>query len=458
MRPTLSQTDIANCCKLTSRDVVNRHSDTGSYACSMDGYLKRLADPLLAELLAALPAVSLVGPRAAGKTTTAARHASSIIHLDRPGEADVVAADPDAALDGLATPILLDEWQEVPEVLGAVKRACDRDRHPGRFILTGSVRAETDHRTWPGTGRVTRVEMFPLTVGELSASTVPTLVDRIAEGDPALTGGTRWAGNVADGATSAGTAGHLRDYVRLALQGGFPQAALGLPERSRRRWLDTYTAEIIGRDAVLAGNGVDRSRLGRYFAAYAHQCARITDDTLLCTAAGIDRRTAHAYLDLLERIYVVSELPAWSSNRTKRLVKRPKRFLVDSSLFAAATGTTEAGVMRDADLLGRLLETFVVAQLRAQATVSEHRCALHHLRQHNGRHEVDIVIELHSGHIIGIEVKAAAAVSRDDARHLAWLRDEEGDRFLAGIVLHTGPGFVPLADRLWAAPISSLWA
>lgn len=452
------QSDTVKCCKPTSQAVANRRSSFSSYAWDVDGYLERLADPLIAELLAALPAVSLVGPRAAGKTTTAARYASSIIHLDRPAEADVVAVDPDAALEGLAEPILLDEWQEVPEVLGAVKRACDHDSRPGRFILTGSVRAETDHRTWPGTGRVTRVEMYPLTVGELSASTAPALVDRVADGDPALTGAARWATDNPNGNVGAGTAANIRDYVRLALQGGFPQAALASPERARRRWLDTYAAEIIGRDAVLAGNGVDRSRLGRYFAAYAHQCARIVDDTLLSSAAGIDRRTAHAYLDLLERIYVVAELPAWFSNRTKRLVKGPKRFLVDPSLFAAATGSTEAGVMRDADLLGRLIETFVVAQLRAQATVSEHRCTLYHLRQHNGRHEIDIVVELGSGHIIGIEVKAAAAVSRDDARHLAWLRDEEDDRFLAGLVLHTGPAIVPLADRLWAAPISSLWA
>ena len=432
----------------------------GGYAGSVDGYLERLADPLISELLETLPAVSLVGPRAAGKTTTAVRHAGTVMHLDRPAEADVAAADPDSALEGLAEPVLLDEWQEVPEVLGAVKRACDRDRRPGRFILTGSVRAETDHRTWPGTGRVTRIEMYPLTVGELSGSAAPMLVDRIAEGDPVFSGKARWAVGSAGGAHEAGTPASLRDYVRIALRGGFPQAALGTPERARRRWLDAYAAEIVGRDAALAGNGngIDSSRLSRYFAAYAQQCGHIVDDSLLYTAAGIDRRSAHAYLDLLERIYVVSELPAWSSNRTKRLVKRPKRFLVDPSLFAAATGITEPGVMRDADVLGRLLETFVVAQLRAQATVSERRCTLYHLRQHNGRHEIDVVLELDSGHIIGIEIKSTAAPSRDDARHLAWLRDEEDDRFLAGLVLHTGPGIIPLGDRIWAAPISTLWS
>ncbi|MXW95031.1 MAG: ATP-binding protein [Acidimicrobiaceae bacterium] len=423
----------------------------------MESYLARLADPLIEELLGALPALALVGPRAAGKTTTAARHARTVIRLDRPAEAGVAAADPDAAIYGREEPVLLDEWQEVPEMLGAVKRACDRDSRPGRFILTGSVRAQTDHRTWPGTGRVTRVEMFPLTVGELTGATVPALVDRVCEGDPTLAIPAERATPGSLGIASAGEAPDLRDYVRLAVRGGFPQAAMGASERARRRWLETYITEIVGRDAALAGNGVDTGRLHRYFLAYAHQCARIVDDAGLHTAAGIDRRTALAYLDLLERIYAVTELPAWSSNRTKRLVKRPKRFLVDSSMLAEATGTTEASAMRDADLLGRLLETFVVAQLRAQATVSERRCALHHLRQHNGRHEIDVIAELDSGHIIGIEVKATAAPSIRDARHLAWLRDEEGDRFVAGLVLHTGPGVIPLGDRLSAVPISALW-
>ena len=421
---------------------------------AMNDYVVRLADPLIADLLGALPTVSLVGPRASGKTTTAERHARSIVRLDRPPEAAVVASDPDAAIRGLPEPILLDEWQEVPEVLGAVKRACDRNPRPGRFLLTGSVRARTESRTWPGTGRVTHVEILPLTAGELAGSTLPTLVDRITGRDPALLDGSRWTAGPGTGAAGATD---LRGYVRMALRGGFPQAALIAHEDARRRWLDSYAAEIVGRDIDAAGNGVDRSRLKRYFSAYAHQNARIVDDTALHVTAGIDRRTANAYLDLLERLYVISELPAWSSNLAKRLVKRPKRFLVDSSLFAAAVGITEASAMRDADLLGRLLETFVVAQLRAQATVSEHRCTLHHLRQHNGRHEIDVLVELDTGQIIGIEVKATASPSGHDARHLTWLRDEVGDRFLAGVVLHTGPGIIPLGDRLCAAPVSTLW-
>jgi len=127
----------------------------------MSEYRKRLLDPLIGNLLAELPAVMLVGPRATGKTTTAARHASTIVRLDHPAESAAFRADPDSVLRGLAEPVLLDEWQAVPEVLGAVKRAVDADSRPGRYLLTGSVRADLEAATWPGTGRVVRVAMYP---------------------------------------------------------------------------------------------------------------------------------------------------------------------------------------------------------------------------------------------------------------------------------------------------------
>ena len=395
-----------------------------------------------------MPALALVGPRATGKTTTAERHARTVIRLDRVAEATAVAADPDAALQGLPEPILLDEWQEIPEVLGAVKRACDADPRPGRFILTGSVRAEIETRTWPATGRVVRMTMHPLTVGEQLGNRDTLLVDRIARG--AQIGGR------ARIATEANQP-NLRDYVALALRGGFPHPALALGSGARRRWLETYVEEIVTRDAQFVGGRPDSSRLRRYFEAYALNTAGIVDDTTLYQAAGIDRRTALGYRELLARLHIVDELPAWTSNRLKRLSLAPKRFLVDPSLLASVTGANETTAMRDGNLLGRLLETFVVAQLRAQATVSEHRCRLYHLRQHHGRHEIDVVAELGARDIIGLEIKATAAPTGYDARHLAWLRDHLGPRFVTGVVLHTGPASFPLGDRLWAHPISILW-
>src|SRR5579864_1414194 len=150
----------------------------------MDRYVDRLADQVLPRMMAALPAVLVVGVRSTGKTTTARRYAKSVVRLDRPAEAAAFVADPDAALRSQPEPVLLDEWQSVPGVLGAVKRSVDDDPRPGRFLLTGSLRADLDAETWPGTGRVVRIPMYGLTKRELDGYNAgPAFIDRLAEAD-----------------------------------------------------------------------------------------------------------------------------------------------------------------------------------------------------------------------------------------------------------------------------------
>jgi uncharacterized protein len=406
-------------------------------------YLTRLIDPLLDELLRELPALLVVGPRATGKTTTAARHAATTVQLDRAAQAAPFEADADAALRELDEPVLLDEWQVVPAVLGAVKRAVDSNRRPGRFLLTGSVRADIDTETWPGTGRVVRVDMYPLTVAERIGRGTRPLLDRLMRGE-AL--------------SPADDPPDLRGYVELALQGGFPEVALGLSPRAREQWLDSYVDQLLTRDALNLESGRDPQRLGRFFKSYALNSAGLVEDKTLYDAAGINRKTAVAYTQLLKNLLVIDELPSWTSNRLKRLVRSPKRYLVDSALLGGALGVDAAAVLRDGDLLGRFLDTFVVAQLRAEATVAEARPRMFHLRQEEGRHEIDIVAEIRGRAVIGIEVKAASAPTADAARHLAWLRDHLGDTFVAGAVLHTGPATYSLGDKLVAAPICTLWS
>lgn len=408
----------------------------------MARYLSRLVDTLLQELLAELPAVLLVGPRATGKTTTAIRHAASLVRLDRPAEAAAFHADPDVALASFEEPLALDEWQEVPAVLGAVKRAVDADPRPGRFLLTGSVRADIEAATWPGTGRVVRVGMFPMTVAERMERPTPALVDRLMNGEP-----------IEPAARPTNLSGHLE----LALQGGFPET-LSLTERGRRRWLDSYVDQLLTRDAALVDRGRDPARLRRYLEAYALNSAGLAEDKTLYDAAGIDRRTALAYEALLVNLQVVDGLPAWTSNRLKRLTLAPKRYLVDPALLAGIIGVTSKAVLRDGDLLGRVLDTFVAAQLRAESQVGQHRARLYHLRQEEGRHEIDLLAEVGADRVIGIEVKATSAPNPSSAAHLSWLRDRLADRFVAGVVLHTGPATFTLGDRIVAAPISTLWA
>ena len=182
----------------------------------------------------------------------------------------------------------------------------------------------------------------------------------------------------------------------------------------------------------------------------------VTEATIF-EAAGVNRKTADAYERLLTAMFLTEALPSWTSKRLQRLSARPKRYVVDPALAAALVRVDELGVLRDGDLLGRLLDTFVASQLRAELPVARSRPRLYHVREEHGRHEIDLLAELGGGHVIALEVKATASPGRDDARHLLWLRDRLQDRFAAGVVLHTGPRPFDLDDHIRALPVCALW-
>ncbi|MCY3951008.1 MAG: DUF4143 domain-containing protein [bacterium] len=409
----------------------------------MSEYLPRILDELVEEYLTELPAIMLVGPRACGKTTTAARHAATIIRLDSDADTAALGTDPDAALRDRTEPVLLDEWQLMPTVLRALKRAVDTERRPGRFLITGSARSDTADRFWPGTGRVVMIPMYPLTIAEQMQRTVRPIVDRVVDGESLR-------GDVA--------APDLRGYLELALRGGFPEPALHLGDRSARDWLESYADQIAFRDARSYGEVPDAARMRRYLSSFAINSAGTPQDKTLYDAAGISRKTAVAYERRLVDLMVIDRMSAWSTNRLKRLSRTPKRYVIDSGLLAGILRTDLEDTLSDGALLGAMIDTFVVAQLRAEAAVARTRYRLSHLRDQNGRREVDVIAELPRGRLIGIEIKAAAGVRRADARHLIWLRDSVGESFVAGVVFHTGRDTFELDDRIVATPISALWS
>jgi uncharacterized protein len=411
-------------------------------------YHPRLIEHALVELAEELSALMIVGPRAVGKTTTVERRAVTAIRLDIPAQAAAFEADPDAALRDLDEPVLLDEWQTVPGVLGAVARSVNDDPRPGRFFLTGSVRAEIEDTPWPGTGRLQRLGMFPMTVREQRRLLgPPSFLDKLVAAIPLSA-----PSEVVD----------VRGYIELALSGGFPRPALALRgARARASWFESYVNDLLTHDIEQVEKPRtkrrDPERLRRYFEAYALNSAGVVDHRTIYEAARIRKETADAYEDLLTRLFVIERVPAWTSSRLKRLVLQPKRYVVDPALLAHLLRLDVNGIMRDGDLLGRILDTFVAAQLRPELALSTERPNVHHLRTKGGEHEIDLLFELGGFRIAAIEVKASAAPRVDAAKHLAWLRDSLGDRFLAGVVLHTGPQVFALGDRIVAAPISALW-
>jgi hypothetical protein len=414
-------------------------------------YKRRLADRVLSEALTHSPAILINGPRACGKTTTAMRPAAQVVRLDQPAAAGAFKADPDAALRERPLPLLLDEWQEVPEVLGAVKRVVDADPTPGQFILTGSVRADLEKKMWPGTGRLLRMSMYPLTQLELRGDADPFrlgFLERAQRCEPA-----------AFALPPVDDRPDLREYVEFALNGGFPGVALAPVPVPANQWMDSYLDQLLTLDShtMESSRTRDPAKLSRYFYVLAASSAGMPEQKTLSDTAGIKSETAAAYDTLLERLFVTEQVRAWSDNRLTRVTRTAKRYVCDPALMAAALDASVDTVLADNDLLGRLVDTFVMSQLRPEIGLSGKRTGFFHLRTKGGREEVDLIVELPGRKVIAIEIKSSASPDSSDAKHLRWLREQIGARFVVGIVFHTGPDVFELSESILAVPICALW-
>lgn len=393
-------------------------------------------------LLPAFSALHLVGPRGCGKTTSATTLADEVLDLSEPGTRRAARESPDTLLAPTRGTVLVDEWQEAPEILGAIKRSVDRDLDatPGRFIVAGSVRAARQAATWPGTGRLVRVRMYGLTCAEMAGlsdyNPVDTLFDGIGD---------------AIGTSDLDRAG----YIDRIVSGRLP-AAVRLDPEARRRWYASYVEQLAERDAQQVSGRAARSTLLR---AVLESCGARTGQLLnkqqTARDAGVDARTADLHMALLEDLSVVLRVPAWHASRVKRLTRSPKVHLVDPGMAAYLLGVDAASLARTERLVGQMFETFVVTELLAHLEAAAAETRIFHARNDSGR-EVDCVLE-RAGKVVALEVKSSESVTRSDARSILWLRDTLGHAFRFGAVLYAGKWPIRLDDRVWALPLSVLW-
>lgn len=431
-----------------------------------DTYLPRIVDGELDALLHALPAVVLEGAKAVGKTATARRRARTVVALDDPAVQAIAHADPSVLLAG-EKPILLDEWQRVPPIWDAVRRAVDEDNSPNQFLLTGSAGPHAAP-THTGAGRIVSVRMHPLALAERPGFDASTSL-------AALLGQS--AGRIS-GTTQVTLAGYVDELVRS----GFPGMRT-LDGRALRAQLDGYLQRIVDRDFAEQGLLLRNPHgLVRWMTAYAAATSSTaTFETIRAAASAGERdppakSTVQPYRDVLERLWIIEPVPAWlpTRNALQRLSQPPKHQLADPALAlrllgldaaALLTGTAPAfpisapsmsapPIPRDGSLLGRLFEALVTQSVRVYAQAAEAR--VRHLRTKAGEREVDLVVERADGRVLAMEVKLTSAVTDADVASLRWLRDRLGDDLLDAVVVNTGATAYRRADGIAVIPAALL--
>ncbi len=416
----------------------------------LDALVERRLSAIIRDRLDDEPAIGLQGARSVGKSTllraVAQQAGTVVIDLDDLDQRAAVSNDPMLFAHG-PSPVCIDEFQHVPEILDAIKAELNQRLAPGRFVLTGSTRFEGVPRAAQSlTGRLHLLTVWPLSQGEIGGTHEHFVATLLTDPSEVLN---------ADASTTI-----RGEYVARVLAGGLP-LALQRTGAARARWFDNYVQLVIERDVLELSKVRQRDLLPRLLGRLASQTGQILKITNAARSVGLEPSTAENYTRLLETVFLIHRLPAWGRTLRARAVASPKIHLVDTGLAARILGLTETKLARNEPAavteFGHLLETFCVNEILKQLSWIDDTHTLGHWRTHDGA-EVDLVIETPDGTVTGIEIKASGRVTSSDTTGLRALRDTLGGAFNAGIVLHTGNHTQTLDDRIHAVPIDRLWS
>lgn len=408
--------------------------------------IARHAERTVREALTDTRIVLVLGARQVGKSTLT----RTVSEKEFPAGSDytlfdqttrlAATTDSTSFVAGLTRPALIDEIQRAPDLILAITDAVDRDNAPGQFLLTGSANILTTKRTFESmSGRAELVRLYPLCQSEIEGSDRNAVDGLLAGLVPNISGAP--IGREA--------------FVERVAAGGYPEVISRKPAR-RAPWFRDYLQTIVERDLRDIATATKAQEMMPLLRLLSSQAANLLDYRRIARDLAITDKTVKAYVKLLADVFLVHVLRPWRPGLGRREVHKPKPLIVDSGLLAFLLGAEETRIAEDDQVTGKTLETFCAMEIVKHAAWSQVQPEVFHYR--DGRDEVDLVIESRSGAVACVEVKAAASVTRADYAVIAKLRDRLGGRFKAGVVLYSGSDTVPLADRIWALPISGLWA
>ena len=407
----------------------------------------------LMEALADTPVVFLRGARQTGKTTLAKKLAEEssgsetsrqYISLDSATALAGALEDPTGFVQELKKPVIIDEAQRASALMLTIKEDVDRERHAGRYLLTGSANI----LALPGiadslAGRMAVLTLYPLSQGEI-AGTREDFIQALFQKDFPI----------ANAEAASLTKEALLEAMAL---GGYPEVLSRSNPKRRAAWFDSYITTLVERDIRDVANIQDISGLIRLLRLLGVRSGTLHNQAELSRSVGVPASTLSRYVPLLEALFLIWFLPAWSGNLGKRRVKSPKLHVIDSGLACHLCGANAERLADDSIMAWRLLESFVAGELLKQSSWTEHPVALYHYRSQGGE-EVDVVLEDRAGRVAAVEVKLSASVSSHDIKGLASLRHALDDHFVRGVIVYTGQEVMPLGDRLFAVPVGMMFS
>lgn len=373
---------------------------------------KRNVKPLLQKALRRSPVVLLNGARQVGKTTLAKEFLDDkYTYLTLDDEITYLAAKNDvkAFINGIKKPVIIDEVQRIPELFLAIKQDVDTHRIAGNYLLTGSANPLLIPRLGDSlAGRMEIIDLMPLSQGEING-VIETFISKAFSKEPAL---------LDSQATTSLTRESL--YKQIII-GGYP-GVQGITDEDRIAWMRNYLNLLLQKDIKDLAQIEKLTELPQLLRILAARAANLLNVAEVSRDTTLTIKTTHRYLALLEAIFIVNLLPAWSNNFGSRFIKAPKVYLIDSGLLSYLLNTTLEKSMNDAMFMGKIVENFVVSEIKKQATWSETAINLYHFRTPSGE-EIDLILEDLEGNIVGIEVKNSSSITPHDFKNLKYLQE-----------------------------------
>lgn len=412
----------------------------------------RKIESTIVEMLKYFRVVAINGPRQSGKTTLQKKIAKSkemdYYTFDDSETFDTVTNDTNGFIDYISKEknVAIDEVQMIPRVIPAIKMAVDSENRKGMFLLTGSSDMFKNSKIKESlAGRMASFNLFPLSYAEINNRDI-NIIDKL------------FSDNFNDFEIYKDTS--RESFISAVINGGYPEV-YELPTKAKKAWFDFYIKSRITKDIADFENvHLDKIiHLDKLLKVLASQVGSIVNYTSIANSIGLADKTVRKYIGLLEALYIVKLIPAYSNNMLKRVIKSPKVHFIDSGLASyLLNSSVEASLVGKNEHLGNLVETFVYSELIKHQSYSEENIEIYHYRDQQQK-EVDFVIESNSGDIVALEIKSGSTIKKEQFKGLLALAQTIKKKNFKGIVLYGGDKILPFKIeeyQFWAIPLRVL--